>query len=308
MNSATQPTAPRPRLGFIGAGRLAQTLARAAQQAGWTVSHVASRHAGRAQALADALPGCSVVRMEAVATHCDLVLLTVSDDAIASVCAGLPWRTGQAAVHCSGATEVSALQSAAAAGAAIGGFHPLTVFADPGATLASLPGCTVAIEAQGILNSTLEQFAQDLRLRPLSLPPGARARYHAAAHYAGAFLNALLGEAARLWASFGASEEQTLAALLPLARSTLNAAQTGGLAESLPGVVSRGDVGTLRKHLDAIDGLPEQDIAALYRVLALRTLRTARDAGRLDATQAAAIEALLLADQQLVQTRSQSIE
>jgi predicted short-subunit dehydrogenase-like oxidoreductase (DUF2520 family) len=308
MNSPTQPTAPRPRLGFIGAGRVAHTLARAAQQAGWAVSHVASRQAGRAQALADALPGCSAVSMEAVVAHCDLVLLTVSDDAIASVCAGLPWHPGQAAVHCSGATEVAALQTAAAAGAAVGGFHPLTVFADAAATLPSLPGCTVAIEAQGALKLTLDQLAQDLHLRPLSLPPGARARYHAAAHYAGAFLNALLGEAARLWASFGASEAQVLAALVPLARSTLNAAQTGGLAGSLPGVVSRGDVGTLRKHLDALDALPEQDIAALYRELALRTLRTARGAGRLDAAQVAAIEALLLEDQQLVQTRGQSIE
>ncbi|KPF70091.1 hypothetical protein IP84_03110 [beta proteobacterium AAP99] len=303
-----QSNVPQQRLGFIGAGRVAQTLARAAQQAGWTVSHVASRHAEHAQALAAALPDCTADSAPAVVARCDLVLLTVSDDAIATVCASLPWRAGQAAIHCSGATEVSALAPAAAAGASTGGFHPLTVFADPAATLPSLPGCTVAIEAQDPLKRILEQLAQDLQLRPLSLPPGARARYHAAAHYAGAFLNALLGDAARLWASFGATEAQMLAALAPLARSTLNAAQAGGLAGSLPGVVSRGDVGTLAKHLRALDDLPEPDLAALYRTLALRTLETARRAGRLDPAQVAAIEALLRSDQQLVQTGRESVQ
>jgi predicted short-subunit dehydrogenase-like oxidoreductase (DUF2520 family) len=295
-------------MGFIGAGRVAQTLARAAHQAGWVVSHVASRNAQRAGALAAALPGCRAVTAEAVVADCDLVLLTVSDDAIESVCGALPWRTGQAVIHCSGATEVTALRGAAQAGAATGGFHPLTVFADPVTTLASLPGCTVAIEAEGALRESLEALAADLHLDVLVLPPGARARYHAAAHYAGAFLNALLGEAVRLWASFGATEAQSLAALVPLARSTLSAAQAGGLVNSLPGVVSRGDIGTLARHLQALDTLPESDLGALYRTLALRTLRTACAGARLDAAQVAAIESQLLADQQLVDPRIQTLE
>ncbi|MFM2399943.1 MAG: hypothetical protein RL341_2100, partial [Pseudomonadota bacterium] len=202
------------------------------------------------------------------------------------------WRTGQSVVHCSGATEVSALDHAKARGAITGGFHPLMAFADVPTALQSLPGCTVAIEAQEPLAATLHDFAQRLQCTPLTLPPGARALYHASAHYAGAFFNALLGEAALMWRQFGATEAQALAALAPLARSTLNNALASSLTQSLPGVVSRGDVGTLQKHLLALDALPA-DVQALYCSLALRNVPVAQARGSITAQQAQLLTELL---------------
>ena len=53
---------------------------------------------------------------QSLADSVDLVLLTVPDDAIASTCAALDWRAGQAVVHCSGATELLVLAPAASGG------------------------------------------------------------------------------------------------------------------------------------------------------------------------------------------------
>jgi predicted short-subunit dehydrogenase-like oxidoreductase (DUF2520 family) len=289
------PTAedPLPTVGFIGAGRVGAALAQALAVQGVAVRAVFSRTATTAQHTAAQLPQARATRTaQAVVDACDLVFLTVHDDAIASVCSSLQWRDGQSAVHCSGATEVSALAHAAQQGAHTGGFHPLMAFADLHTALQSLPGCTIAIEAPAPLAATLHGFAQRLHCMPLTLPPGARALYHASAHYAGAFFNALLAEAALMWQQFGATEAQALAALAPLARSTLNNALANGLTPSLPGVVSRGDAGTLQKHLHALEALPAH-VPALYRTLALRNVPAALARGSINAQQAAILQQLL---------------
>ncbi|MGL4574482.1 MAG: Rossmann-like and DUF2520 domain-containing protein [Burkholderiaceae bacterium] len=280
-------------VGFIGAGRVGAALAQALAAKGVAVRAVFSRDAAAAQRVATQLPRTQAARTaQEVADQCGLTFLTVSDDAIEPVCRSVQWRAGQSAVHCSGATEVAALAHAQAQGAQIGGFHPLMAFADVATALQSLPGCTAAIEAPEPLAATLHDFAQRLQCTPLTLPPGARALYHASAHYAGAFFNALLAEAALMWRQFGATEAQALAALAPLARSTLNNALANGLTQSLPGVVSRGDAGTLQKHLHALAPLPAQ-VQALYRTLALRNVPAAQARGSITAQQAELLTQLL---------------
>ncbi len=280
-------------VGFIGMGRVGTALALALAGQGVRVKAIHSRDAGHARKAADALPDVAVhARAQSVVDTCALVFLTVSDDAIEPVCEALAWRAGQFAVHCSGATELTALRHARKAGAQTGGFHPLLAFGTPERALQCLPGCTIAIEAEPPLADTLHDFASYLDCRSLILPPGSRALYHASAHYAGAFLNALLGDAVAMWKSFGATEQQALQALIPLARGTLANALDGGLTASLPGVISRGDAGTLQKHLSALQAMPAP-IEHLYRVLALRNVPVALARGGIGAEQAEALTNLL---------------
>jgi len=197
-----------------------------------------------------------------------------------------------AVVHCSGATELSVLEPAARAGAEIGGFHPLQLFADPEVALAGLPGCTVAIEADAPLSSQLELLAAALRCRTIRLPPGCRARYHASAHYAAGFVITLLKEAAELWQTFGVSREDTVAALLPLLRGTAAAVERSGLAQGLAGTYSRGDIGTLEKHLADL-GRVGPDALHLYCELALRSIPLGLERGGYDEERAEAMRVLL---------------
>ncbi|MDY0308399.1 MAG: DUF2520 domain-containing protein [Castellaniella sp.] len=293
---AAARTLPEPqdlRVGFIGAGRLARALSLALQVAGVPVVRVASRSQASARALADALPDCRVGTLQAVARDCDLVFLTSPDALIAEIACAVPWRMGQSVVHCSGATPVAALQPAAAAGAWIGGFHPLQAFgADPRAALASLPGCTVAIEAEPPLDDLLHALTRRLGCVGLTLPPGARARYHASGGYASQHIHVLLAEAVRLWQSWGATEQQALDALLPLLRGTLESLAHSGVAAGMPGPVSRGDAGTVRLHRQALQAV-DPDMRDLYDRLCRRGVDLARQAGRLDAAGAVGVEQVL---------------
>lgn len=280
-------------IGFVGAGRVAQTLAAAFTRAGYRVLAVSSRSAANLREFQVRCPEVAVMASaQEVVDRSSIVFLTVSDDAIAPVCDSVKWRSDIAVVHCSGATEVAALDAARAAGAQAGGFHPMQMFANPDVALAGLPGCTVGIEAEGALLHSLQALAQAIHCVPFSLPAGARPLYHASAYYVGPFLIALLKEGANLWARFGASERQALEAMTPLLQGTLAAVLDGGLAKGMGGCVARGDVGTIRKHLAALDGF-DAATANLYRELANRNIPLAVERGTLTPSRAEEIAVLL---------------
>jgi len=277
-------------IAFIGAGRLGATLALALAKRGMDVTAVASRSAESAGRVA-ALAGCEAVDV-ADAARAELVFLTVPDDEIGPLAARLDWRAGQRVVHCSGATEVAVLEPAARRGALTGGFHPLQIFSDPQRAIGLLAGSTVAIEGPAALEGELRQLADALQMRAMVLPPGARSLYHGGACFAASFLLSMLQEAAAAWHAFGIDESEALQALLPLARGTLQAAATRGLAGAVAGPASRGDVSVVESHLRAMERLGP-DHAAFYRELTKRQLQLVRASGRLGEERIAPLEDLI---------------
>ncbi|MBG7620047.1 DUF2520 domain-containing protein [Herbaspirillum sp. AP02] len=281
------------RIGFVGAGKVAQTLAEAFSRAGHSVVVVCSRSDINLAQFHARCPDARIVSSpQEVADQASLVFLTVPDDVIGKVCEAASWTPGTAVVHCSGATEVAALSSAKELGAFIGGFHPLQMFADPDVALSGLPGCTVGIEAEEALLEKLEALARSIGCVPMALPAGIRPLYHASAYYVGPFLIALLKEGAKLWAHFGASERQAMDALMPLLRGSVAAVQHAGLAQGMGGCVARGDIGTIRKHVASLDET-DPSAAGLYRELALRNIPLALERGTIDALRGQQIEELL---------------
>ena len=291
MNTRIPPSslpeaAGQLRIGFIGAGRLGQALAWSLSQAGLQVTAASSMIEAHAQALAEQVTGCVCMSAQAVADSCDLVFITTPDSVIGATCSSLNWHAGQAVVHCSGVTEVSVLDHALAQGACTGGFHPMQTFGDPHAAVRSLPGCTITVEAaDAALMELLLQLVSRLGCAANRLPAGMRGRYHAAAGYTSQFINALFDQAIRLWQSWGATEEQALRALWPLAQGTLTSIQSAGVARGMPGPVSRGDLSSIEKHLRAISPMGPQ-MLDFYRTLCATTVPLAQEAGGIDAARA----------------------
>lgn len=259
----------------IGWGRLARALVPALREAGETV--VIGRR----------LPGEGELTHAEAARQADWVWLTVPDDHIAATAAALPWRTGQLALHCSGATPLSALAPAPA----VAGFHPLKLLAGD----AGLAGAHVGIEAGDAHRPALEALALALGLVPLRLPTPmdapARAAYHAAANLAASGVLAVLAEAQSLWAAAGLAGADALPALAPLTRGALDTALARGLPGAVSGPVARGDAGVLARHLQALAAAGLDD--DLLRALAQRQLALAEAAGRLSETQVTALRAHL---------------
>lgn len=241
------------RIGFIGAGQLATPLAWSLSRAGYRIVGAASRSQSSPENLVVRIADARAYdNPQSLLDESDLVVIAVPDDAIAPVTRSLPWQQRHSVIHCSGATEVSALAAAAERGASIGGFHPLQTFTNAEAAVQSLPGCTVGIEAEEPLLGVLKGMAQALGCNPIQLPVGARALYHASGSFAASFLVRLMNDALDLWSAFGVDREQAFQALLPLTKGTVAALEANGPIRSLAGPIARADVGTVERHIAAL--------------------------------------------------------
>jgi predicted short-subunit dehydrogenase-like oxidoreductase (DUF2520 family) len=127
------------------------------------------------------------------------------------------------------------------------------VFSDTDTAVQLLHGTSFAVEAgDPALFARLHDMALSVGGRPFRLPPGARALYHASAIFAAAAVVGLFQQAIDAWQAIDVDADSARAALLPLLRGTVATLERLPPAEALSGPVARGDVDTIRRHLDAI--------------------------------------------------------
>jgi len=282
-----------PSLGFIGAGTVGTALAVRLKGKGYPVVAVASRTHASAERLAGMVNDCKVYDSgQAVADVAEIVFVTTPDGAIAEVVARVKWHSGQSVVHCSGADSLDILDPAAKAGAQVGGFHPLQTFASIAYAIENIPGSTFALETEEPLLSTLKDMAIALGGKWVELKSGDKVIYHAAAVFACNYLVALVKLATDLWQTFGVPTPEATQALLPLLRGTINNLDNVGLPHCLTGPIARGDLGTIRKHLIALEATAPALLPA-YRELGRQTIPIALAKGRLDEPRAKELEKLL---------------
>ncbi|WP_026369448.1 Rossmann-like and DUF2520 domain-containing protein [Kallotenue papyrolyticum] len=309
MTTLPQPSTAdddvRPSLAIIGLGRVGTVLGRALHAVGYRIVAVAGRDAQQAQALAAQWQARAVDNLTA-ARSADLTLLTIPDDALGPVVSDLAaagaWHSAQAVVHTSGALPAAVLEPAQRRGAAIGSFHPLAAFASR--TMAMPAGISVAIEAQAPLRDTLWRMARAIGATPLPIEARDKPLYHAAAVIASNYTVTLAAIAAQLLQRLGATPEQSLDALLPLMRTTLDNLEQQGLPAALTGPLVRGDLGTLERHLQALERVAPA-IATFYRCLAHGTLPLAQARGLSSERVGAIRDALTLPAELLRDSRSE---
>jgi len=249
--------------------------------AGYRVTAVSNRRADHRAWLADRLPGTrTCARPSEAAAAAKIVFITTPDDVIGEVCENIPWRRDQAAIHCAGVLPLTVLRAAAAAGAATGALHPMQTFSGPGLGDA-FRGVTFAVEADDRdLREWLSHVARSLGGEPFDIASEHRDAYHASAVMACGLAAGLTGLAADMWTGFGQDREQGLRALLPLIRATAAAIERRGIPAALTGPYVRGDVATVKRHLEAVRR-QSPDVARAYAALALATLPLAREQGGL---------------------------
>ncbi len=299
------------RIGFIGAGAVGTTLVRALVESGVEIFAVAAGNIVHAEALTERLPTRSTLAQspQQVAQSCDLVFLAVSDDEIEPLAERLPWMRGQSVVHFSGAKSSAALSAARNMGAQVAALHPLMTFPHvelerPSSQLLhKLSGCYWALETGDTdLAEALRQLVVTLRGHLLVLSVESRVPYHIGAVFASNYVVALVGAASALFETCGISREESLAALLPLLRASVDSLAELGIPQALSGPVARGDTGTVAAHLDWLEHYrrgaqsgPEaaESVAEVYRALARIALLLAIEKQTVSPEQVAAIRALL---------------
>jgi len=285
-------------VGVVGTGRVGAVLGAALQRAGHrlvAVSAVSERSRERAAAL---LPGIPVMAVEEVIGRAELVLLTVPDDALPSLIAGLSatgsWQAGQLVVHTSGRFG-SAIYEAAAGHHILGlALHPAMTFTGTSMDLDRLADCCFGITAPAGLRAVAEALVLEMGAEPVWIEEQDRPMYHAGLAHGSNHLVTLVAQAMQVLGSAGVQDPQRLIA--PLLHAALdNALRLGDGA--LTGPVARGDAGTVAAHLAQLN---EQtpDIRPTYVALARATAERALASGRLTAGDAEPLLEILAAPEE----------
>jgi predicted short-subunit dehydrogenase-like oxidoreductase (DUF2520 family) len=195
-------------------------------------------------------------------------------------------QPGQVVAHTSGAHGLAVLAPAAHPIA----LHPAMTFTGLAGDLFRLPGTRFGLTAPAELKAFAARLITPLAGVPEWIADDDRPLYHAALAHGANHLVTLVNDAADLLRAAGVSN--AAAVLSPLLHAALdNALRLGDAA--LTGPVSRGDAGTVAKHLDRLPA----DFAPAYLALARRTADRAFAAGRLHPADAGLLlDALAAAD------------
>ncbi|MFI7592458.1 Rossmann-like and DUF2520 domain-containing protein [Micromonospora sp. NPDC049359] len=269
-------------VGVVGAGRVGAVLGAALAAAGHHVAAVAGESGASRARLALLLPDVPRRPVTSVArVAADLLLIAVPDDALAEVVADLAQRgalrPGQVVAHTSGAHGLAVLAPAAALGVRPLALHPAMTFTGTPDDLARLDGISYGVTAPADLRPLAARLVTDLGGVPEWVAEADRPLYHAALAHGANHLVTLVNEATDRLRDAGVARPEKV--LAPLLRAALeNALRLGD--DALTGPVSRGDAGTVERHLARLTATAPESVPA-YLALARRTADRAIAAGRL---------------------------
>jgi predicted short-subunit dehydrogenase-like oxidoreductase (DUF2520 family) len=260
-----------PQVSIIGLGNWGSSLARAVTVAKLEVGEIIQGRTGRGRHAqwTRALP---LVSFDRACLDAKLIWLCVPDSAIAKVAAQIVKQrsslNGQIVIHSSGALSAQALKTVEAAGASIGAAHPMMTF--PTRTPIPLAGVPFAVEAEASTRRTLNSVIRRIGGWSFAIEPGSKPFYHLAGMLSSPLLASYLVVAQEMALQAGLTPRQAMQVIEPITRATVDNFFRRGAGKSFSGPIARGDIDTIRLHLQTLDSHPM--VAGVYRSLALHAV------------------------------------
>ncbi len=275
---------PTPEITIIGVGGLGHSLVSALSDADIAIKSIFNRTPDKAQKLAQALDveiaGSFPTDISELG---NLIFITVSDSAIESTANQLAEiaddYSAKTIVHCSGNESASLLKELKSKGGSVASFHPLQTFTDDSGS-SDFEDIYFSLQGDKLTFPLLTQIAQKLEAHTIEVTEGQKSSLHAAAVIASNYLNTLLNAAVETASDSILTRDQAKKALMPLIKTTLQNIEEKSFEKALSGPIKRGDLQTVRHHLDLLEDKPE--LLTLYRILGQRTITLAKRAKDID--------------------------
>lgn len=262
-------------IGFIGAGKVGFSLGRFMLTKNIRVIGYYSLHAESAIEAAEFTHTNYFSSIEELSDESDVIFITVPDGAICSVYEQIKNRiTGKYLCHCSGLMTASEafpdIEKYGAYGCSI---HPLFPISSKYDTYRELQDAFFCLEngdnsgkneTENVIFSLLRQMGVKL----LRIDAHNKAKYHAACAIASNLVCGIEQIAMNLLGECGFDAEESLGALRPLILSNTSHILRDGPQKALTGPVQRKDAGTVKKHLDCLEGRNRE----IYRLLSKQLL------------------------------------
>ncbi len=243
--------------------------------AGYVVKFIAAR----AKSLASAETTGLARRVKAQLTtlgkeplDSDLVWITVPDDAIAATALRLArtqdWQ-GKIVFHSSGALTSDDLAPLRERGAKVASVHPGMTFVRGPAP--QMLGVAFAVEGDAVATRTAKRIVEDLGGTTYAINKRNKVLYHAFGSFASPMVIALMTSLEQVAKAAGIKPGDIKTMMVPLLWQTLRNYLQHDAASAFSGPLVRGDVATVRRHLQELKVVPEA--RAVYVALAKSALK-----------------------------------
>ena len=246
---------------IVGAGNLGTALALTLPSAGCEVKFIATRAKNKSPASTKALARklkARLIELGKEPLDSDLVWIAVPDDAIAQVAGKLAnaqeWK-GRIVVHSSGALSSDELAPLRAKGAKVASLHPMMTFVR--GSLPDMAGVAFAVEGDSVAVRAASKIVERLGGYAFPIRRQHKVLYHAFGSFASPLVIALMASLEQVARAAGVKQRDIKRVMLPLLLQTLQNYLYRDAAAAFSGPLVRGDVATVRKHLEALKVVPE---------------------------------------------------
>ncbi|WP_445346332.1 Rossmann-like and DUF2520 domain-containing protein [Acinetobacter bohemicus] len=254
------------RISFMGAGRVAHHLAHVLSQH-HQIIQIYSRTLATAQTLATQVKATATMNIEELNPEIDLVIIAVSDQAIASVISNVHQQLPNVLiVHTSGSTDIEVL---AQIHARAGVFYPLQTFSlDRDIPWLDTP---IFVEAKSEDDLVLlAELANQLSTRVYSYTSAQRLSLHLAAVFACNFTNYCYDMAKQIVDA----QHVDFSLLYPLILETANKVLNNDPKQMQTGPAMRGDQNILKMHEQMLQKAQREDLKNIYQLMSQQILQS----------------------------------
>ena len=184
------------------------------------------------------------------------LLIAVPDDSIEEVaknithCVTLTKKCVVA--HTSGTHTSDILAALKSTGISTASLHPVQTFPGKKDDWLRLKDIYFSFEGDDVVFDRLAKLIQSMGSKIIKIEKNFKTLYHISCVIASNYLVALLHMATQLAEKSGVSHDEILKVLNPLINATLENISSQGVTDALTGPIARGDVGTIIRHITAL--------------------------------------------------------
>ena len=212
--------------------------------------------------------------------NCNCILICTPDDVIRKVSNQISGKAGEnlncmVVMHLSGSKSLKVLESVEKKGIFTASIHPLKSFASIESAIKTIKGTVFGVTySNNLARERAVYIVRKLDGEAVDVDDNKKPLYHAAACVASNYLVSLINYAVIVHKGIGIKPDDSLKGLLSLIKGTIDNIEKMGTKKSLTGPIARGDIGTIREHLDNFNKYLKEN-EYLYKIMGIETAQIA---------------------------------
>lgn len=288
------------KIGFIGAGRVGTTIGLYLHNKNISILGYYSKSFSSAQKAAKMTNSSTFSNIDELVNNAEIIAITTPDDEISTIVKQIENcklnLSNKVIFHMSGVHSANIFAPIKNSSLTALSIHPMLAISNPINAVNEIEKTVFSIEGEGKKANDAKLFIESLGIETVLLKTEDKIIYHAACCVISNYLVTLINTGKQMLKTTGLSDELANIAIKPLITKTINNILDEGSENALTGPISRGDIGTIQKHLSVLEN--QNNWYELYKILALNTVELAENSNYVDQAKATEMKEVLISNDQ----------